>query len=128
MKFKGFTLLELLLSLFVFSVSFYALNNFLEIRRKQQYNVKLYGSLYPFVEAFQWFIFVSGEVKEPIEGTWFAYKDEKGERKFLKQDKINVLSCKHLFEIKVQYEDPFYKVCFLDKSSKFLMKLYCHKI
>ncbi len=126
MKFKGFTLLELLLCLSVFSVSFYALTNFLEMQRQEQYKFKLYGSLYPFVEAFQWFIFVSGEVEAPIEGTWFAYKDEKGERKFLKQNKINVLSCKHLFEIKVQYEDPFYKVCFLDKSSKVLMKLYWH--
>lgn len=124
MKIKGFTLLELLLSLSILSVSFLAFSACLETQKRQNYNIQLYKSFYPFLEAFQWF-FHSRIHDEPKGTTWLAYKNEEGERKFIKQIPGNEI--KYSFKVEVQFKDPFYEVIFFDKTTRVLAKFYWKK-
>lgn len=121
MKAKGFTLLELLLSLSILSVSFLAFSACLETQKRQNYNIQLYKSFYPFLEAFQWFFH---NCDEP-EGTWLAYQNKKGKRKFRRQIPGNEM--KYLFKAEIQFKDPFYEVTFLDKTTRVLAKFYWKK-
>ena len=124
MKVKGFTLLELLLSLSILSVSFLAFSSCLESQKQQKRNLQIYQSLYPFIEAFQWFFHTYDDSDETIEGTWLGYQTETGKRTFLKQNQSNPSLSDYSFRIDVSPEDSFYKISFFDKSTRLLASFY----
>ena len=124
MKAKGFTLLELLLSLFILSISFLAFFSCLETQKQQKRKVQIYPSLYPFIEAFQWFFHTYDDPDETIEGTWLGYQTETGKRTFLKQSKAHSSLPDHFFKLKVSAENSFYKISFFDKKTRPLASFY----
>ena len=124
MKAKGFTLLELLLSLSILSVSFLAFSSCLESQKQQKRNLQIYQSLYPFIEAFQCFFHTYDDPDETIEGAWLGYQTETGKRTFLKQSQANPSLHNYLFKIEVSPEDSFYKISFFDKTTRPLASFY----
>jgi len=124
MKAKGFTLLELLLSLSILSISFLAFSSCLESQKQQKRNLQIYQSLYPFIEAFQWFFHTYDNPDKTIEGTWLAYQTENGKRKFLKQTQTNPSLINYSFKIDVFAEGSFYKIIFFDKTARLLASFY----
>jgi len=124
MKAKGFTLLELLLSLSILSISFLAFSSYLESQKQQKRNFQVYQSLYPFIEAFEWFFHTYDDPDETIEGTWLAYQTENGKRKFLKQIQANLDLPHYSFKIEVSLEGSFYKINFSDKTTRLLASFY----
>ena len=127
MKAKGFTLLELLLSLSILSISFLAFSSCLESQKQQKRNVQLYQSLYPFIEAFQWFFQTYEDPDEPIEGTWLGCKTEQGKRIFLRQNQANNSILNVFFKVEVAAEGSFYKINFFDKTARLLASFYWSK-
>ncbi len=127
MKAKGFTLLELLLSLSILSIGFLAFSSCLESQKQQKRNLQIYQSLYPFIEAFQWFFHTYDDLDETIEGTWLGYQTETGKRTFLKQSQANSSLPTHSFKIEVAAENSFYKISFYDKTTKPLANFYWAK-
>ena len=127
MKAKGFTLLELLLSLSILSISFLAFSSCLESQKQQKRNLQIYQSLYPFIEAFQWFFHTYDNPDKTIEGTWLAYQTENGKRKFLKQTQTNPSLINYSFKIDVFAEGSFYKIIFFDKTTRTLASFYWTK-
>ena len=127
MKQKGFTLLEVLLSLSILSISFLALATCLESYKQQNQKVQTYKSLYPFIEAFQWFFHTYNNPDEPIEGIWLAYQTTNGKRKFLKQNQAHQSPFNTPFTIKVSLEKSFYKISFYDKINSNVANLYWSK-
>lgn len=124
MKAKGFTLLELLLSLSILSISFVAFSSCLETQKQQKRNVQVYQSLYPFIESFQWFFHTYDDPDETIEGIWLAYQTKNGKRKFLKQTQANPALPNYSFKIEVSAEGSFYKINFFDKTTCSLASFY----
>lgn len=124
MKAKGFTLLELLLSLSILSVSFLAFSSCLESQKQQKRNLQIYQSLYPFIEAFQCFFHTYDAPDETIEGIWLGYQTTHGKRKFLKQNQSNPSLSDYSFRIEVSPEDSFYKISFFDKTTRLLASFY----
>lgn len=124
MKVKGFTLLELLLSLSILSISFLAFSSCLESQKQQKRNLLVYQSLYPFIEAFQWFFHTYDDPDETIEGTWVGYQKANGKRKFLKQNQTNLSPFSYFFKIEVSAEGSFYKINFFDKTARHLASFY----
>ena len=124
MKAKGFTLLELLLSLSILPIGFLAFSSCIESQKQQKRNLQIYQSLYPFIEAFQWFFHTYDDSDETIEGTWLGYQKANGTRTFLKQTQANPSLSNHSFRIEVAAEDSFYKISFFDKSTRLLASFY----
>lgn len=124
MKAKGFTLLELILSLSILSISFLAFSSCLESQKQQKRNIQIYKSLYTFIEAFQWFFHTYENPDETIEGIWLAYQTINGKRKFLKQAQTYSHPFNYIFKIEVSFELPFYKISFYDKTAKALANFY----
>lgn len=124
MKAKGFTLLELLLSLSILSIGFLAFSSCIESQKQQKRNLQVYQSLYPFIEAFQWFFHTYDDSDETIEGTWLGYQTTNGKRKFLKQTQANPLFPNYSFKIEVSAESSFYKISFFDKTTRALASFY----
>ena len=125
MKQKGFSLIELVLSLSILSVCFLVLATSLETQKQQKHNIQVYKSLYPFIEAFQWFFYNNPE--EILDGIWLGYQTSKGKRKFLKQAYCNPMSLNYTFKIEVCFKDPFYKINFCDKTNRKLARFYWSK-
>lgn len=126
MKVKGFTLLELLLSLSVLSVSFLAFFSCLESQKQQKRNLQIYQSLYPFIEAFQCFFHTYDNSDKTIEGTWLGYQMENGKRTFLKPNQItsSLSDFNYSFKIEVSTEGSFYKINFFDPTTRPLTSFY----
>ena len=124
MKAKGFTLLELLLSLSILSISFVAFSSCLESQKQQKRNLQVYQSLYPFIESFQWFFHTYDDPDETIEGIWLACQMENGKRKFLKQTQANPALPNYSFKIEVLVKGAFYKINFFDKTTRSLASFY----
>ncbi len=122
-KCRGFSLMELLLGLSIFSIFIIALGKLQSCFMAKRTRVREQRLLLPYLDAFEHFL----SQKNAFErcGDWFCYQDRKTkERIFQKEYPKNVWR----YKIQVKFKKTnMYEVNFLGKTRQLCKTCYCFK-